>query len=94
MTLDEADGVPMLSTQFDYEARMAVDGDGRLWIAVGGDGGVGYATNTLYPPSLDPSPGPVGLLTFDGTAWNQYLRDRHVNRVDVTDDGTVFATVL
>ena len=94
LTLDEADGVPILSTQFYYEARMAVDPDGRLWIAVGGDGGGGNPDNWLYPASLEPAPGGVGLLTFDGTTWNQYLRGLHVNRVDVADDGTVFATAL
>ena len=93
-TLDEADGVPLLSTQIHYEARMAVDGDGRLWIAVNGDGGAGDGDNWLYPPSLDPVPGPIGVLTFDGTTWNQHLRGLHVNGVDVADDGTVFATAL
>ena len=94
LTLDEADGVPMLSTQFYYEARMAVDPDGRLWIAVSGDGGEGNTDNWLYPPSLEPAPGPVGVLTFDGTTWNQHLKGYHVNRVDVAEDGTVLATVL
>jgi len=93
-TLDKRDGVPLLSAPIYYEARMATDPDGRLWIAVGGDGGAGAGDNWLYPPSLDPAPGPVGLLTFDGTTWNQYLRGLHVNRVDVAADGTVFATVL
>ncbi len=37
---------------------------------------------------------PVGVLTFDGTTWNQYLRGLHVNRVDIADDGTVLATAL
>jgi len=93
--LSEADGVPLLTTQIYYEARMAVDRDGRLWIAIGGDGGLGSDTfNPALPYTLGSSPGPVGVPTFDGTTWNQYLKGLHVNRVDVTDDGTVFATAL
>jgi hypothetical protein len=45
-----ADGVPLLVTLIYYEARMAVDNDGRLWIAVGGGGGAGDGDNWAARP--------------------------------------------
>ena len=82
-------GVPRLVGTQVREARMAVDGTGAFWITLGGDG---WGPDEL--PPLGPSGGPHGVLSFDGTMWSQYLKGLHVNRVDVAEDGAVFATAL
>jgi hypothetical protein len=86
-----ADGVPHLVGGHVYVARLEVDGEGTLWIAF--DGAV--SGPNLAPP-LGPSGGamPVGLLSFDGSTWRQYLRGHFVNRVEVAEDGSVWATSL
>jgi hypothetical protein len=92
----EEDGVPNLDGFVFYEADMATDADGRLWIGVGGDGGGSDSgwPNMALPPPLGSSNGPVGVLAFDGISWSQYLAGLHVNRVDVAADGSIFATAL
>jgi hypothetical protein len=54
------------------EASLAVDGEGRLWVAAYED----------------------GVRSFDGTTWQHYLTDLHVNRMGVLPDGSVIATAL
>jgi hypothetical protein len=86
----EADGVPHLVGFQTFGARLAVDGAGTLWIAIDGDP-VGLDT---LPPPLGPSDPPHGVLSFDGSTWRQYLKGQHVNRVEIADDDSVWATSL
>jgi hypothetical protein len=80
-------GVPILEWH-TYASHMAVDGDGRVWIAPGnGDGWPAYLNDVLGAADR-----PVGVLAFDGERWTRFLDGIQVNGVAVAADGMVFAT--
>ena len=94
-TYGETDGVLKLVSGQRHEARLAVDQAGTLWIAFENGSGVDLhaapATAGLQAPT--PAEGPCpGVLSFDGTAWRQYLRGRCVNHVAVAADGSIWAS--
>ena len=86
----ETDGVPILAGYNTHSARLAVDGEGTLWVAFNGDP---VAPDSL-PPPLGPSDPPHGVLSFDGSTWRQYLKGQDVNNVAVAPDGSIWATSL
>jgi hypothetical protein len=83
------DGVPLLVGNQVFEARIAVAGDGTLWIALDD----GDATADL-PPALGPHRPHdcAGVLSFDGATWRQYLVGTCVDHVAFAADGSVWAT--
>jgi hypothetical protein len=87
----QEDGVPRLVANQLYESRLAVDGEGRVWIAAEGEN-VGLLWPAAGPPWLGLGEGPPGVLSFDGATWRQYLRGVAANRLAITSDGTVLAT--
>jgi hypothetical protein len=83
------EGVPILDWH-TYTSRIAVDGDGRVWIAPGNGDGWPADLND----ELGAADGPVGVLAFDGQRWSRFLDGVQINRVAIADDGTVYATGL
>jgi hypothetical protein len=85
-----ADGVPMLEGVQTWESDLTVDEDGTLWIG-GSQRSIEYGAP--LPPPLGPSDPPHGVLSFDGTTWQQYLKGLSVERVQARD-GMVWAADL
>jgi streptogramin lyase len=86
----EADGVPVLARYNMHSARLAVDGEGTLWVAFNGD----PVAPVSLPPPLGPSDPPHGVLSFDGATWRQYLKGQDVNSVAAAPDGSIWVTSL
>lgn len=77
-----------------WEARLAVDDAGTLWIAFENGGPyLSFAQRAVGLQQPTPDEGPcTGVLSFDGTSWRQYLRGRCVNHVAVAPDGSIWAS--
>ena len=82
----KADGVPQLVWPQDWESRFEVDGDGTLWMPYRG------TSDRPSDVSADRCP---GVISFDGSAWRQYLEGRCRQRntdLAVAPDGSVWVT--
>jgi hypothetical protein len=94
-TYDSSEGVMNLPSGDGGASRLAVDDAGTLWIAFGDGSGqyMGFAQQAAGLQNPTPDEGPcLGVLSFDGTSWRQYLRGRCVNQVALAPDGSVWAS--
>ena len=79
----------------EWDSRMTVSPDGRLWIALGGPGpSTGTASGARRasrPRSMEFC---AGVLSYDGTSWGHHLAGACVSHVSAAPNGDAWVTVL